>query len=115
MFKTPAFAAAALVGPAAMAALVAVPAPASASTWDAAPSAKVYFTDLDLATDAGHKELEHRLIKAAREVCQMDHGGVEAHLPSKSSIACFREATSKVDGQIAEATRAQSRALRYGG
>lgn len=113
MFKKTALFAAALVGPAAMVGLAATATPAAAQ--ESIPTATVYYTDLDLSTVEGQETLERRLVKTARKVCRMDERAVDSFLPSSSSQACFREATQKVDGQIAAAMRDQEKAQRYGG
>ncbi|TYC89954.1 UrcA family protein [Novosphingobium sp. BW1] len=119
MFKKTALFAAALVGPAAMVGLAATATPAAAAAAAAAqeniPTATVYYTDLDLSTVEGQETLERRLVKTARKVCRMDERAVDSFLPSSSSQACFREATQKVEGQIAAAMRDQETAQRYGG
>ncbi|MCJ2182231.1 UrcA family protein [Novosphingobium sp. 1949] len=109
MFTKTAFFAAALIGPAAMAGLAATSTPA------AAKDVTVYYTDLDLGTQEGQDILHKRLVKAARRACDMDSPTTGTRLPAPSARSCFRQATGKVEDQIAAATRDQTEYARFGG
>jgi UrcA family protein len=80
-------------------AVVAVPAAAAA---EQPPSIAVHYTDLDLTSAAGQKQLDRRLERAAREVCRMNETVVGSHLRPSHSVECYREARRNIDREFAE-------------
>jgi UrcA family protein len=88
------------------AAVLAVPAAAA----DEAPSVGVHYGDLDLTSEAGQRQLDLRLVRAAREVCRFDRNMVGSHLRSQNSRECYREARRNLAQQYAEAVSRKSAA-----
>ena len=80
------------------AAVLAVPAVAA----DETPGIRVHYGDLDLTSDAGQKELDSRLNRAAREVCGVDEPIVGSRISSGHSRTCYREARRQIDVQFAQ-------------
>lgn len=66
-----------------------------------AGSVSVNYKDLDLSTPAGQAELDHRLDRAAREVCGMDEIQTGTRIPSRSARKCYKNAREKLDERIA--------------
>jgi len=79
--------------------VLAVPA---AATEDEAPSVAVHYSDLDLTSAAGQRQLDLRLERAAREVCGVDEKVVGSHLRSRHSRDCYREARRHLDQEFAQ-------------
>lgn len=73
--------------------------PAVAHAEDAAPSVQISVAGIDFTSPAAVRTLRHRLIFAAREMC--NHNDSENNLPSASERACFNAAMAKVDAEIA--------------
>ncbi len=103
MFKTQAFAAAALC----TAVLFSSPAAF-------AKDAVVRYGDLDLATSEGQGALKARLDRAARGVCAYDVRDTGALLPSRSATQCYRLAKASSEQRFAAAVQAE-RSERLGG
>ncbi len=61
----------------------------------------VEYADLNLATAAGQKTLDQRIIKAARKVCGMGNIRTGAPLYSKKAQDCFISAKASADRQFA--------------
>jgi len=76
-----------------------VPAAAMAAS-PAGASVAVRYKDLDLNTEAGQKELENRLDKAARDVCGIDDVGTGTRVSSRESRDCYREARQQLGEQV---------------
>ena len=62
--------------------VLAVPA---AAAEDQPPRVAVHYDDLDLTSEAGQKQLDLRLERAAREVCGVDKTVIGTHLRSTHS------------------------------
>jgi UrcA family protein len=86
---------------------LAVPA---AAAEDKAPTVAVRYADLDLTSEAGQRQLDMRLERAAREVCGMDETMVGSHLRSTESRTCYREARRDLDREFAELVNRKSAA-----
>ena len=57
---------------------------------NAEPSITVTFSDLDLNTDAGRREVLKRLSKAAERVCSESTQSLETVLGSEARRSCYR-------------------------
>jgi UrcA family protein len=64
-------------------------------------SVEVQYSDLDLTTPAGAKELDRRLHEAAREVCGMSNMTSGSRLRSDSAGACYRDALKQLQTRFA--------------
>jgi UrcA family protein len=64
-------------------------------------SVEVQYSDLDLTTPAGAKELDRRLHEAAREVCGMSNMASGSRLRSDSAGACYRDALKQLQARFA--------------
>ena len=84
--------------------VLAVPAVAA----DEAPSVGVHYGDLDLTSEAGQRQLDRRLERAAREVCGVDEKTTGTYLRSQHSRECYREARRHLDQQYAEVVSRKS-------
>jgi UrcA family protein len=82
-------------------ATVALAVPAAAAE-DQPPTVGVRYSDLDLTSEAGQKQLDIRLERAAREVCGMNETMVGSHLRSTNSRECYREARRHLDQELAQ-------------
>ena len=71
-------------------------------------TAGVRYKDLDLTTEAGQKELEDRLDKAAREVCGMDDIGTGTRVSSRGSRDCYRDARQQLGEQVTRLAKADA-------
>lgn len=71
-------------------------------------SVGVAYDDLDLATEAGQKELDARLEKAAKSVCGLDEARTGTRLASADARRCYRDARGKLDQQFASVIRRQA-------
>lgn len=69
---------------------------------DEAPTVGVRYGDLDLTSEAGQRQLDLRLERAAREVCGLDEKVTGSHLRSHHSRECYREARRNLDQQYAQ-------------
>lgn len=80
----------ALIGAATLGvALLAVPATAGE---DQGNSMQVTYGDLDLSTDSGKKELEARLTRAARQVCEVDRKQTGTRMVTSEQRRCLARA-----------------------
>ena len=93
----------------AAAAAFAVPAAATAAE-TTVTTAGVQYKDLDLTSEAGQKELQGRLDKAAREVCGMDEDNLGSRVRSRESRECYREARQKLGEQMSRLVKNQAAA-----
>ncbi len=74
----------------------------AAATEDEAPSVEVRYSDLDLTSEAGQRQLDRRLERAAREVCGMDEKVVGSYLRPRHSRECYLEARRHLDQEFAQ-------------
>ena len=81
------------------AAVLAVPAVAAE---DQPPTVGVHYSDLDLTSEAGQKQLDLRLERAARNVCGMNETRVGSRLRANHSRECYREARRHLDQEFAQ-------------
>jgi len=88
------------------AAVVAVPAVAA----DEAEVIRVRYGDLDLTSVEGQRQLDSRLERAAREVCDMNEKVTGSHLRAPTARACYREARRDLDRQYAQLVNRKSTA-----
>jgi UrcA family protein len=88
------------------AAVLAAPAVAA----DEAPSVSVRYGDLDLTSEAGQRQLDHRLERAVREVCGRNTRVTGSLLPPQHTLECYREAHRHLDRQYAEVVSRKSAA-----
>lgn len=79
---------------------------------DEAPTVGVHYGDLDLTSEAGQRQLDLRLERAARDVCGVDEKMTGSHLRADHSRVCYREARRTLDQQYAQLV---SRKLAAGG
>ena len=86
-------------------AVLAVPA---AAAEDQPPRVAVHYANLDLTSEAGQKQLDLRLERAAREVCGVDKTVIGTHLRSTHSRECYREARRHLDQEFAQAVTRKS-------
>lgn len=68
----------------------------------------VRYKDLDLNTEAGQKELEARLDKAAREVCGMDDISTGTRVSSRGARDCYRDARQQLGDQVSRLAKADA-------
>ncbi|HYD23253.1 MAG TPA: UrcA family protein [Croceibacterium sp.] len=85
------------------AAAIAVPA-AAADTKQT--RVEVSYTDLDLSTEAGRKELDNRFDKAAREMCGVSETGAG----SRYARDCYKRTSQQMDVRVAAILRQQGEA-----
>lgn len=69
----------------------------------------VRYTDIDLASAEGLKQLDNRLERAARDVCGMDEAQVGSRIPSGHSRDCYRVARRNLDQQLAQLVSRKTR------
>lgn len=65
-------------------------------------TARVHYGDLDLATEAGQRQLDIRLERAARGVCRVNEPVTGSHLYSPNARKCYQEARRDLDRQYAQ-------------
>ena len=87
------------------AAALAVPA---AAAEDQPPQVGVHYSDLDLTSEAGQRQLDLRLERAARDVCGMNETMVGSRLRANHSRECYREARRHLDQEFAQAVSRKS-------
>lgn len=75
--------------------------PAVAVEGQAERSVEVHYNDLDLTTTEGAKELDRRLGKAAKSVCQIDVISTGTRIASSSARACYRETLKHLESRVA--------------
>ena len=64
-------------------------------------SIEVSYADLDLTSDADRNELEQRIDRAARKICDVDGHGTGARIATKDARTCYAEARRKSDAAYA--------------
>ncbi|AKM09559.1 UrcA family protein [Croceicoccus naphthovorans] len=74
-----------------------------------AESVSVEYSDLNLSTEAGQKELDRRLNNAARQVCGMDQKLTGTRVPSRESRECYKNARAQFEQSIAAVTAKEAR------
>jgi UrcA family protein len=90
-------------------AAAAVIAPSASIAQDSAPSVRVAYHDLNLATEIGRARFDRRIAAAAKRVCPTaDVRDIAALLASKT---CVAETYAKTQPAIASAAKAQAVAL----
>lgn len=77
--------------------------PSFAAVEQPANSLAITFHDLDLATTAGQKKLERRIVQAAKQVCGVDQSVTGTRVPSASVMSCYRQALRDARTRVAEA------------
>jgi UrcA family protein len=77
---------------------------------DEPPTIGVHYGDLDLTSEAGQRQLDLRLERAAREVCGLNEKMTGSHLRSSHSRECYREARRHLDQQYAQVLSRKSSA-----
>ena len=75
--------------------------PAFASNGAAAPAIPVTYSDLDLTTAAGARQLDRRLDSAAREVCGMDEILTSNRIIPTETRQCYRETKRHIAQRVA--------------
>ena len=83
--------------------------PALAQDSEAAPTAIVEYSDLDLSTEQGQDALHSRLRRAARYVCGMDIRVPGSGLASSESRACYAEKLRTFEREVAVAIGNEAR------
>lgn len=91
--RYPAILAAALGAAAVFAAPAAAEAPATVA---------VKYSDLNLSTDAGQRQLERRIDAAARSICEVDSALTGTRLQSTEARKCYQDTRARVHEQVAE-------------
>jgi UrcA family protein len=81
--------------------LAAAAAAALATPSLAAPTVKVQYKDLDLASEHGQEVLERRIDGAARKVCGVGEIRTGSHLPSAEARKCYKQALAEINQQFA--------------
>ena len=87
----------------ALAAAAAFAASAPAAAAEATVStADVSYKDLDLTSEAGQKELDRRVDRAARQVCGMDEAVVGSRVVPRESRQCYQDARQQLGEQVSK-------------
>jgi UrcA family protein len=66
-----------------------------------AENVNVTYSDLNLSTVAGQKELSQRIERAARSVCGVDAPRTGSRLPDSAARSCFEMAKARAGEQVA--------------
>ena len=75
---------------------------AAATAAEAAPAVTVQYGDLNLDTPAGRAQLQHRIVRAAGDVCD-DWRGVGTALQGQVAFShCRNDAVSRATARLAE-------------
>ncbi|WP_164549739.1 UrcA family protein [Altericroceibacterium xinjiangense] len=82
------------------AAALALAAPAFAAQ-PAGNSVEVQYRDLDLSSPQGMAELDRRLDKAARQVCNLNATKTGTRIPDTESRLCYKETKDQLKQHIA--------------
>ena len=72
-------------------------------------SQSVSISDLDLATPEGQRQLETRIRRVARKVCDVDAPRTGSHVPAPEALECYREALRNARERVAEAVANRTR------
>ncbi|MDF1834772.1 MAG: UrcA family protein [Alteraurantiacibacter sp. bin_em_oilr2.035] len=94
---------------AAMFASTAAATPAIAGALDEVTVATVRYSDLDLSTQSGQRQLHARLRNAAQYVCGMDIRTPGSLIPSREARACYSENLRNLERRIATLVEAERR------
>ncbi len=81
--------------------MMALASQASASE-PAQPAISVAYHDLDLASDSGRAELDRRIDRAARSVCNADQRATGTLLPRSEARTCVRAAKAQLETRLAQ-------------
>lgn len=65
------------------------------------PQTSVNIADLDLSTEAGVAELDARIDRAARNICEIHQSRTGTILVPRDSINCYNAAKKSVKSQVA--------------
>ncbi len=76
-------------------------APALAAQEGEARTTGVSYSDLDLSTEDGRKELDNRIEDAAKEVCGMNERSTGSNMATRESRQCFRNAKRQLEEHFA--------------
>ncbi|WP_052768899.1 UrcA family protein [Aurantiacibacter marinus] len=68
-------------------------------------AASVTYTDLDLSTEEGVAELEDRIDRAARQVCELDDRQVGSRIRDRNARECYEEAKSNFEQRLSGVIR----------
>lgn len=69
----------------------------------------ISYDDLDLHTTEGREELDRRIDRAAREVCDLDQSVVGTRIRSRYARECFRDAKRQLARQFAQVIENQQK------
>ena len=69
-----------------------------------AESKAVSFSDLDLSTEEGMKELDSRIDLAAKNVCGFSDDKFGSRMPSREARACYKEARADIARRLTQLT-----------
>lgn len=86
------------IAAAALSAAIASPAMAAA---DGAPNGEIEYSDLDLSTDEGVAELDTRIERAARFICEMDVTTTGSRVVPKEKRNCVKTVRVSAKKQLA--------------
>lgn len=64
----------------------------------------VSYEDLDLTTEAGKKELDQRIDRAAKQVCGLNEKTVGTRIPDREAKKCIKQAHRDIAKQLATLT-----------
>jgi UrcA family protein len=64
----------------------------------------IAYKDLDLSTEAGQKELDRRMDKAARDACGMDEKVTGSRLSTSESRECYGAARTQIGQSLSHLT-----------
>lgn len=70
---------------------------------------QVLYSDLNLATQDGQEELDRRLERAARDVCDLGGSTVGSRIASREGKKCYKAARKQLDSQFAKLVEDSSR------
>lgn len=69
-----------------------------------AESKAISYSDLDLSTEEGMKELDSRIDLAAKNVCGFADDKFGSRMPSREARACYKEARADIAKRMAQLT-----------
>lgn len=91
----------------AAASALAIPAIASAAE-NQTQSVRIAYKDLDLTTEAGQKELDRRMDKAARDVCGMDEAVTGSRIATSESRECYSTTRTQIGQSLSHLTKGRT-------
>lgn len=83
--------------------------PAIAANRETTETVAVRYNDLDLTTASGKSELDRRLDRAARQVCNIGEATTGSRITMREGRECYREARGKLDQHFATIVASQAR------